>query len=123
MYVLSLDVRHRRLPMLKKVKGYVGAYVDLNGDVLKRNERGEYKALTPTRHSNGYLYVSLDKHNGKKAGKPTLRKLDELVLITYVGPKPDKNHVVHHLNGNLRDNSVSNLKWLNQTDRVKFLYC
>ena len=56
---------------------------------------------------------------------PELRQtrfVHELVLTTFVGPRPSKKHECRHLNGDPRDNQLENLAWgtrkQNAQDRI-----
>ena len=54
---------------------------------------------------NGYPAVCLSK-----GGKTKLRKVHQLVLEAFVGPKP-QGYVTRHLDGSRTNNKLSNLAW------------
>lgn len=58
-----------------------------------------------TDHGSGYLAVSLHKD-----GHRTCRKVHELVLTAFVGPRPDGMQCRHGVGGSF-DNRLSNLCW------------
>lgn len=55
---------------------------------------------------DGYLRLQI-----KGSSRRFRRFVHHLVLETWKGPKPTKNHVTRHLNGKRTKNWVSNLKW------------
>lgn len=80
------------------------------------------RLLKPTIHHSGYMEVSLCK-NGKQY--KSLR-IHMLVLITFVGKRPNKQEC-RHLNGNRHNNMLSNLTWgthkENMQDRINHGRC
>lgn len=89
--------------MPKVIPGFPNYTITKSGVVrsLKRN-----KTLTPFEWSTGYLYVSLSI-NGRKGS----RSVHTLILTTFVGLRP-KGFQAAHLNGDRKDNRLSNLKWV-----------
>lgn len=71
---------------------------------------GEAKGfvLKTTRHPNGYLVVSIKKNQHWRT-----RYVHQLVLETFVGPRPEigMRVVTRHLNSNQTDNRLTNLAW------------
>ena len=61
--------------------------------------------LSPVPNRQGYLSVAL-----QHAGQVRYRKIHQLVLEAFVGPRPD-GQVVRHLDGNPANNVLSNLAW------------
>lgn len=76
-----------------------------------RRRRG--KILKPGVNRHGHFVVSLSSH-----GFETTRSVHQLVLNTFVGPRP-VGLVGRHLNSDPSDNRVSNLEW--STQRVNML--
>jgi hypothetical protein len=96
----------------KAVPGYEGSYEALNiGGVRSLDRvdpRGNHikgRVLAPSKLRNGYLAVSLYKN-----GVPHNHPIHELVLETFVGPRPEGMEVCH-LDGNPYNNTVENLRW------------
>lgn len=58
-------------------------------------------------NQDGYPYVRLQERGGKRRLIPVHR----LVADAFLPPRPSLNHETRHLNGNPRDNRVSNLAW------------
>jgi len=77
-----------------------------NGVQLTQKWKGKVRALTPD--SRGYLSVNLGK----------TRCIHHLVLLTFVGPRPE-DLVTRHLNGNQRDNRLSNLKYDTHAENMR----
>lgn len=65
--------------------------------------------LKPSPGRKGYLRVSI-------AGK--IRLISRLVLEAFVGPAPCKMHAAH-LDGNINNNWLSNLKWCSPSENHK----
>lgn len=63
------------------------------------------KVLKPSMGSGSYRCVTLSK-----GGERRTRYLHELVLTTFVGPRPEGAHSCHFPNGK-EDNSLTNLRW------------
>lgn len=76
-----------------------------------------WKQLKPQPDGDGYLGLNLFKD-----GKPYRRKVHLLVILNFIGPRPDGMEACHD-NGVLSDCMVSNLRWdtkeKNQQDRLK----
>ena len=64
--------------------------------------------LRPGPDRKGYLGVCL---GSRSDGTRRTYKVHYLVLMAFVGPKP-QGHEAGHLDGNNRNNSVHNLKWI-----------
>lgn len=62
--------------------------------------------LTPLPTEKGYFRVTL----GNRRSKHQIRKVHEIVLTTFVGPRPPRL-MCRHLNGNPEDNRLVNLCW------------
>jgi hypothetical protein len=87
--------------------------------ITKNNKRRVFKGqlLKPAYDSDGYAVVSISSPRMKG-----LKKVHQLVLLTFVGP-PKKSQVTRHRDGNNRNNFLFNLRWgttlKNQQDRAK----
>ncbi len=77
------------------------------------------KVLKTQRHPFGYPQLKLCK-NGKHYGFEVHR----LVAISFLGPKPSKNHHVAHNDNNPENCRAENLRWAtakeNNADKAKF---
>lgn len=103
--------------MWKAIPNYEGYEVSTNGEVrswLPRNGKGSYRdtkeprLLTVSKFvDSDYMRVSL---RCSIKGKYITRRVHQLVLETFVGARPE-NHVVMHVNDDVTDNRLSNLKY------------
>lgn len=107
----------------KPVKDYEGIYeVSDTGlvrsldrvDSLKRFKRGVLKS--PYDNGRGYLCVNL-KAKGKQAQKTVHR----LVAQAFI-PNPDNLPEVNHIDGNKKNNHVSNLEWCTVSENKKHAF-
>jgi hypothetical protein len=71
------------------------------------------KVLSPGSNNSGHVTVALGKGNSKT--------VHSLVLLAFVGPRPDK-HDVLHLNHIPFDNRLSNLRYGTRSENMKMDY-
>lgn len=96
----------------RKIEEFNGAYeVSSHGRVRsverKMNTRiYPSQIMKPFTGNNNCLMVRL--RNGKKQVR---RSIAKLVLITFVGEPPQGSKQVKHIDGNFKNNILSNLKW------------
>jgi hypothetical protein len=83
-----------------------------NGDVI--NNKG--KKLSFCDNGKGYLICSL-YINGKRSTKALHRILAECFI-----PNPNNFTDVDHIDGDRRNNSLNNLRWLTHGDNIKHSY-
>ena len=73
--------------------------------------------MRPTVDDKGYYLVNL-----RVAGKIKVRKVHQLVLETFISPKPCPEAVTRHLDGDPLNNRLGNLTWgtqkQNAMDRI-----
>ena len=74
--------------------------------VSSEGRMAKLMSLTPSK--NGYVQLSIPLAKGAKTR--VRRYLHDLILTTFVGPRP-KGAVARHLNDIRTDNSVDNLAW------------
>lgn len=89
--------------MMKPITGFEGYCIDENGAVFSK-KRGVFKK--PFTSNNGYSMVSLTKD-----GKQKNYTIHSLILLTFAGARPTAKHQAMHLDGNKKNNTLSNLKW------------
>ena len=65
-----------------------------------------WKALPQRYNEDGYIPVCL-----RGEGIQRRTSIHRLMAEIFIGPKPFPNACVRHLNGNSRDNSITNLAW------------
>lgn len=109
----------------RPVPGYEGVYeVSNRGNVrsLDRTVVGSDgrvrdfpgRRLKPHRDADGRGRVGL-RYQGKEWRKP----VSVLVALAFLGPKPDPSMGVRHLDGNARNDDLSNLAWGTQAENVR----
>lgn len=94
----------------KEVEKFPGYFVCSNGTILSQVSQVQ----VGSEYTNGYFYVTL-------CLGPQIRKrvpVHRLVWETFVGPIDDTN-VVHHLDHNRSNNSLSNLKCISREQNTR----
>lgn len=94
---------------MKKIPGYKNYSVTEDGRVFTHKYN---RFLKPSSYRRGYQRVSLTNENGLSS-----HSVHSLVLLTYVGPRPDGFHG-SHLDGNPKNNNLSNLKWCSPKENM-----
>lgn len=81
---------------------------------IVKNEDNE--ALTGTTIRSGlgdYLVMNLLREDQGDYVSPYVQvRLDELVALHFVGPRPEDGYTISHLNGDRMDNNAENLEWI-----------
>src|SRR5574344_690819 len=95
--------------MYKDVYNYEELYaVDESGNVLSKHSG---KILKASIDKYGYSLVHLrDGKNSRSA------KVHRLVAIAFI-PNPENKPTVDHVNGDKRNNHISNLRWATQSEQ------
>jgi hypothetical protein len=83
--------------------GFPKHYVSPNGKVKNNKD----KFTTHYRMSDGSYYVQL-RYLKKRNKIP----ISELVLCTFGDPKPSEYHLIEHIDGDPKNDDISNLKWI-----------
>ena len=106
----------------KDVEGYEGFYQisnlgrikSLGGwcGTAKRKERIRSTSLT----HDGYEKVRLNYQ-----GKDKTKRIHRLVAEAFI-PNPENKDTVNHIDGNKRNNSVSNLEWVDRSEQMIHAY-
>lgn len=105
----------------KLVEGFPAYRVGTDGSVWTRwKKNGKKPSLLgtlwkrlKTNTARGYLQVAL-----QSVGVRVERKVHQLVLETFVGPRPEGMEVCHN-DGNKKNNSLSNLRWGTKSENTK----
>lgn len=91
----------------KPIPGYASYKINKRGDV--KNSKGKILKPSPVK---GYLRLYLCKN-----GVPRGFYIHRLVLMAFVGVRPS-NIDGAHLDGNPKNNNLSNLKWVTRKENV-----
>lgn len=100
----KIRVIERHLNILRTNKGYFCAFYE--DDVLK-NRTEEKKKVEPFEGLDGRMKVALEKN-----GETIIEDLATVVALSFI-PNPENLPEVKHRDGNIKNNSVSNLYWSN----------
>ena len=94
----------------KAIPGYEGQYeVSDQGNVRTFRRGANGRLMKPGRMPQGHLSVALGRKNSQCVHR--------LVLLTFVGPAPDKHECCHN-NGNPADNRLENLRWGTRSENI-----
>ena len=95
----------------KAVPGYEGLYeVSDQGRVRSFARYKSGRILRPGRMPQGHMSVALGRGNSQCVHK--------LVLLTFVGPAPDRHECCHN-NGDPSDNRLENLRWGTRSENIR----
>ncbi len=100
----------------KDVAGYEGHYMVSNNGVLKTLSRiikwytgSDYqiseRIIKGSNHPRGYMSIHLALN-----GAHSMRLVHRVVAIAFI-PNPENYPCVNHIDGNKKNNNVSNLEW------------
>ena len=99
--------------MWKEVKGYEGLYwVSENGEI--KNAKEQMK--TQKEDKDGYRKVWLSK-----SSKKTPFFVHRLVAMAFL-ENPNNKPIVNHVNGNKKNNHISNLEWCTRSENDKHAF-
>ena len=98
---------------LKPIEGYEGLYSVSKEGRIYSHETGKFLASGKNASSEeSYVYVRLIKN-----GKGQNFSVHRLVANAFV-PNPNNLPIVHHIDGNRKNNSAENLQWCTQKENV-----
>lgn len=86
-----------------------GYFVDPTGRILS-TRRKRPRILRPWRQSAGYLQIDI-------AGRRML--VHRVVAAAWIGPPPDADSTVHHLDFTRTHNAAANLAWLSRSENSR----
>jgi len=87
--------------------------IDENGQIYSNFKKGY---LIPKKDKDGYLSISLQKAEGGRDNK-IYKRIASLTLYSFKGPPPlyIKDPTVNHIDGNIENNHISNLEWMERS--------
>lgn len=92
---------------MKEIPGFSGYYASEDGRIYSIRT-GKIKELSQRMHK-GYLHVFVRRGIGRNT--TVKMPAHQLVLLTHKGEKKEPNLMCRHLDGNVLNNSIDNLKW------------
>jgi hypothetical protein len=109
---MKIEVRPCAIPYLD--------YLDIYSDGRVFNKKRQ-NFCTLMNHNQGYVQISAFKKNLDGKNKFTKYLVQRLVAITFIGDIPEK-HVVNHIDGNKKNNHVSNLEIVTESENLSHAY-
>lgn len=101
----------------KDIEGYEGRYQVSDTGLVRSLLHGEPRVLKNTKTHQGYQRVGL-AYGRSKQKKALVHRLVAKAFIPNRQTKP----YVNHINGNKKNNQVSNLEWCTQSENVQHSY-
>jgi hypothetical protein len=105
---------------IKQIPNYSQNFVDVEGNIFKKQKDGSLKKLTPRDDHRGYLIIPCKRDS---TGKNYPLKVHHAVLTAFVGAKPFPTSIARHLDDDSFNNRLTNLAWgthgENQSDKIK----
>lgn len=115
---MNLDEIKLALTRATAIPNYRGYFITRDGTVI--STRRKNPIVMSQARNRSYLMVGLVDD---AQGRQVMHYVHELILTTYVGPRPTPDHQCRHLNGKHHDNRLDNLAWgtpkENGQDRVR----
>lgn len=103
--------------MTKEIPNFSNYSISDSGVVTSKRVYANTHVRKQQINNCGYCMVSLIDDNGKKH----LKSVHRLVAQAFI-PNPDNKPQVNHINGNKRDNIVSNLEWCTAAENTQHAY-
>lgn len=111
----------------KDIAGYKGFYQVSNLGRIKSlcrktlNSKGVYhtvggRIMAPKKDPNGYLSIILSKNQVTKQ-----ERIHRLVALAFID-NPENKDLVNHMDGNKRNNVVTNLEWVTHSQNHKHAF-
>lgn len=96
----------------RNIEGFDGLYsVSSAGRVVSKHHGS--KLMKPINHTGGYVYVNLYNESG------CTREYIHRLVSTHFIRRPDEGEAVNHIDGDKRNNKVSNLEWVTPLENAR----
>lgn len=105
------EIRIDTLPGCEGVKDYY--YIDKEGRVISYY-KGRRRELSCPPNRKGYSHVGLRKKDGRRQSLLVHR----LIAMAFIS-NPDGKEQVNHMDGDKRNNRISNLEWATNTENMR----
>lgn len=104
---------------INNIKGYelCNDYTITKEGKVYSYKSGYKKEMKGSIDDKGYPYVDLTQSNGKRKCPKTHR----LIALAFIS-NPEGKPQINHIDGNKRNNKISNLEWVTQSENVKHSY-
>lgn len=103
--------------MTQEIPNFSNYFISDNGVVTSKRAYGDTHVRKQQINNCGYCMIPLIDNEGKKH----LKSVHRLVAQVFI-PNPDNKPQVNHINGNKRDNHVSNLEWCTAAENTQHAY-
>lgn len=109
-------------PQLAHINGFPNHIITTTGEVIvleyldTRGNKGRAKVLKQQQTQDGYLTVKLTH-----AGTGITRTVHRLVAEAFI-PRVEDKDTVNHIDGNKRNNNVTNLEWATRSEQMTHAY-
>jgi len=94
----------------KQIPEHEHYVMSIEGDLFSLRSNRILKRVI---NSHGYYYIST-KVNGKRKNYLTHR----IIMMLYGPPKPEGKNFINHIDGNKKNNNLSNLEWCNHSENM-----
>lgn len=94
---------------MKQIKGFPNYYADVDGNIYRKD-----MSIIKPFNSNGYYQVYLKNEDGKRH----ILGVHQVIAMTYIDDYYD-GCVVHHIDNNKHNNSLSNLQIFSKSDHSR----
>lgn len=109
--LIAFILNYDQLEEWREIEGYNGRYFVSNAGNVLSLVYNKARILKP-QNANGYNYVNLSGSH---------KKVHRLIANAFIA-NPDNKPLVHHKDGNKRNNNVSNLDFATYKENTEYYY-
>lgn len=110
---MTLHDKIAALPEWHDIPGYGGRYQVSDSAEVRRVLKGRMRHMSQWKNASGYWCVALSAN-----GKTRVWRVHQLVLLAFVGPRPD-GYEGAHLDGSRTNNAPANLRWVTRKENAE----